>query len=140
MDSESRNSSSEPSEDRLRDLLESAEQRNADEWRHKGRKVSWVILPPVAAAIIWACGFLIQYDATPPKPQNPPTAEVVTELTNDQKDMAQFDAFRPNVARVVKTTEPAARSGKIIDQGDVDFAMQLLNFVQPGAEGRAKKP
>lgn|GEM_PF-4717074 len=126
-----RRSISHRSDERLGALLEEAERRREAEWKAKGRKTTLFVGIPIAALILWAVVFLIQYRiANPPVLETKPVAATAAPVVpaEDQKDMEQFDSFRPNSQRVVKKLEPAAPSGQIVDKGDIDFAMRLLNF------------
>ncbi|MEO8614844.1 MAG: hypothetical protein ABI600_06880 [Luteolibacter sp.] len=121
-------------------MLEAAENRKAAEWSRKGRKVTLVILIPTAALILWAAVFLIQYQAEHPTVETPP--KVVAAATpvpaEAPKDVAQYDAFLPKALRVVKPAETHKDSGEIIDKGDIRFAMELLNYVQPPVKPEPK--
>lgn len=128
------------SDESLREILEAAEARREAEWKAKGRKTTFIVGIPLAALILWAVIFLIQYRVA-----NPPVVEIKPVTTvpvqaGDPENMAQFDSFRPNSDRVVKQPEPAPGSGQIIDQQDIHFAMELLNYVHPPARPEPKKP
>ncbi len=130
------------SDESLGEILEAAERRREAEWKSKGRKTSLFVGIPIAALILWAVVFLIQYRiANPPVMETTPVIAAAPVLpAEDQKDMEQFDAFRPNSQRVVKHPEPATPSGQIVDKNDIDFAMRLLNFGQAADNPAAKKP
>ncbi len=140
MNRENRRRVQHKSDESLRELLEAAERRKADEWSNKGRKVTLVILIPTAALILWAAIFLIQYQADPPTVETPPKVAVAPTLLPVEvpKDTAQYDAFLPKALRVVKPAETPKTSGEIIDKGDIRFAMELLNYVQPPAKPEPK--
>ena len=128
------------SDESLRELLEAAEQRKADEWSNKGKKVTLVICIPIAALILWAAIFLIQYRADTTTVQTPPKVVAAPMPTTAEapKDIAQYDAFLPKGLRVNKPAEAHKDSGEIIDKGDIRFAMELLNYVQPPAKPEPK--
>lgn len=120
------------SDEDLGALLEEAERRREEEWKVKGRKTTFIVGIPIAALVLWAVVFLIHYRMTnPPLVETKPVVAAAPVLpVEDKKDMEQFDSFRPNSQKVVKHPEPAAPSGQIVDKGDIDFAMRLLNFGQ----------
>ena len=127
------------SDESLREILEAAEARREAEWKAKGRKTTLIVEIPLAALILWAVIFLIQYRVA-----NPPVVEIKPVTTvpvqaGDRENMAQFDSFRPNSDRVVKQPEPAPGSGQIIDQQDIHFAMELLNYLQPPVDAKPEK-
>lgn len=140
MNRENRRRVQHKSDESLRDLLEAAERRKADEWNNKGRKVTLVILIPTAALILWAAVFLIQYQTdhpaveTPTKVVAPPTPA----RSEPKADIAQYDSFLPKGLRVIKPAETHQDGGEIIDKGDIRFAMELLNYVQPPAKPEPK--
>ena len=129
------------SDESLREILEAAERRREAEWKAKGRTTTFIVGIPLAALILWAVVFLIQYRmANPPVVETKPAVVAVPVQAEDPENMAQFDSFRPNSERVVKQPEPAPGSGQIIDQQDIHFAMELLNYVRPPAKPEPKKP
>ena len=129
------------SDESLREILEAAEHRREAEWKAKGRNTTLVVGIPLAALVLWAVVFLIQYRvANPPVVETKPVVVAKPAIAEDRKDMQQFDAFRPNSERVIKHPEPAPGSGKIVDKGDIDFAMRLLNFGQAADKPAAKTP
>ena len=121
-----------PEDDELREMLEAAERRNEAALRQAGRKTTVLIAVPLLAALAWAAVFLVQYRsevvAADPVPA-PPTREQVAQ----QEDMAAFDSFRPRSQRVGEPATPPPSGGRMIDKGDIEFARDLLDFVQPGA-------
>ncbi len=120
-------------------ILEEAERRKEAEWSEKSRKVSWVVGIPAVGLILWAAVFLIQYRAANPTVTEPkPAVAAAPAVPEVQKDMADFDAFRPNAERVVKSKEPESSSGKLVSDGDIRFAMELFNYVQPPAHAEPK--
>ena len=128
------------SDESLQEILEAAERRREAEWKAKGRKTTLIVGIPLAALILWAVVFLIQYRiANPPVAETKPVVAAKPVPAEDQKDMAQFDSFRPNSERVVKQPEPAPGSGKIVDKGDIEFAVRLLNFGDAADKSVGKK-
>ncbi|MEO7097876.1 MAG: hypothetical protein ABI162_00840 [Luteolibacter sp.] len=134
----------EPSDDELREMLDAAERRKEADWSQKGRKISWIVLVPTGAAILWAVCFLIQYKANekPEEIKQPVVLAPTAAETDAQNDMAPFDLFKPesqHVGNTGKSAEPQKPEWKMVDKGDIEFAMQLLNFVQPPASAKPKK-
>ncbi len=138
---ENHKASSEPSEDELREILDAAERRKDAEWSQKGRKISLIVLIPSAAAILWAVCFLIQYKANE-KPEEIKPAGPTAEEVDAQKDMEQFDVFKPEFQRVGNSGKPAEvkkPEWKMVDKGDIHFAMELLNYLQPPVDAKPEK-
>ncbi len=135
-----RRSISHTSDKRLGAILEEAERRKEAEWKAKGRKTTLFLGIPIVALILWAAVFLIQYRiANPPLVEaKPAVAAAAPVIPQDQKDLADFDAFKPNAVRVVKSKEPDSSSGKLVSDGDIRFAMELFNYVQPPAHAEQK--
>ncbi|MEO5715003.1 MAG: hypothetical protein ABIT37_16110 [Luteolibacter sp.] len=134
-----RRSISHRSDKHLGAILEESERRKEAEWQQKSRKVTWIVGIPIAALILWAAVFLIQYRiANPPVVEAKPAVAAAPVVPQDQKDLADFDAFKPNAVRVVKSKEPDSSSGKLVSDGDIRFAMELFNYVQPPAHAEPK--
>ncbi len=128
-------------------LLADAEHRKETDRKSKSRMLTWVLAIPTVILIAWVAGFLIIYqppaDKTPETQQVSPTPEELTQ----RKDREEFDPFLPNAQRVnppAKSPQPEPGGQKIIDKGDIDFAMQLLNFshgpAAPKPKPAAKEP
>ncbi len=128
------------SDKRLGAILEEAERRKEAEWKAKGRTTTLFVGIPIAALILWAVVFLIQYQiANPPVAKaKPAVVAAAPAVQQEQTDMADFDAFRPNAVRVVKSNDPDSSSGKLVSDGDIRFAMELFNYVQPPAHAEQK--
>ena len=135
---EKQDSSAEPELETLQQMLEEAELRKEAQIRKTGGRFSLAVGIPILILFAWAGVFLIRYnmenppgDDAPAKPaaQAPPAPAA---LTDEQKDMAQFDMFRDEKDRVVKTNALGLEktSDKMIDKEDIHFAMELLNFMQ----------
>lgn len=130
----------EPSEVELRKILEAAESRKAADWNRKSRATTWAVAIPVVVLIVWAGVFLLQYKPEPTTAAAKPAVVVVPPpQVQDTKDMAQFDSFRPKSERIVKPVEPEKPSGQIVDKGDIEFAMRLLNFSKAADKTEPKK-
>ena len=125
------------SDDRLGEILEESERRKEAEWKEKGRKTTLIVGIPMIVLILWAVVFLLKYQpANPPVVKNVPVAK---QAAPTEAEDPQFDAFRPKALRVGKQEGGAEKpSGPIIDKGDIEFAMQLLNYVQPPAKPEPK--
>ncbi len=133
-------SSSGEEEENLQELLDEAERRKDTEIKRLGGRVSMVVCIPIFLLFGWAGIFLIQY-----RIENPPeaipapkialTAPGATKipLTDEQVEMAQYDMFKDEKDRVIKTNILGLEktSDKMIDKDDIHFAMELLNFMQP---------
>ena len=126
------NSAREPvilSEEELRELLDESDRRKEEEIRSKGRIVSLVMGIPLLAIITWAVVFLATYrwnDKPADEVEAAPVAP--TQSAREQQEMGEYDSFRPAAQRVNPPAETPGPSGKVIDKGDIDFAIQLLNF------------
>ena len=133
-------SAAEPPEDELRKILEAAERRKAADWSRKSRATTWAIGIPTLVVIVWAGVFLLQYKPEPTTAAAKPAMVVAPpQQVQDTKDMAQFDSFRQKSERVVKPVEPEKPSGQIVDKGDIDFAVRLLNFSKAADQPEPKK-
>ena len=122
-------------------LLEAAERRKEEDRKSKSHTLTLVLGIPTFLLIASAVGFLITYqppaDKTPEVQQVSPTPEELAQ----RKDREEFDPFLPKSQRVnppAKTTQPESGEHKVIDKGDIDFAMQLLNFSQGPATPKPK--
>lgn len=114
-------------EESLHELLEAAENRKSEELKQKSKWFSLVVYVPVVALLLWAAIFLITYDKAPATAN---AAESTSELTPKPSGVPQFDIFRDEEDRAVKTNALGLKktSGKLIDKGDIQFAIELLNF------------
>ena len=124
-------------------MLEEAERRKEARIKKVGGRVSLAVTIPILLLFLWAGIFLIQYNIkNPPEeraPEKPPTNAPVSAnapLTEEQVYMAQYDMFRDEKDRVVKTNALGLEttSDKMIDRDDIHFAMELLNFMHRPAD------
>jgi hypothetical protein len=142
LDSENKiHGSSEP-EDDLHELLEAAERRKSTEIKQTGNLFSLIVGIPIAILMLWAAIFLLTYDQGPVKTTEAPTQPLpTTELTAEQQENAQYDMFRDEKDRVVKTNVLGLKetSGQFIDKEDIRFAVELLNFSKAPAPKAKKK-
>lgn len=126
-------------------MLEEAERRKEERIKKVGGRFTLITTIPILLLFAWAGIFLIRYDAGSPSAEASPSATPLSPppsapLTNEQKEMAQYDMFRDEKDRVVKTNLLGLEktSGKMIDQGDIHFAMELLNFMRSPEAGAPK--
>lgn len=57
-------------------------------------------------------------------------------------DVSQLDSFRPKAMRAGSSTPPAQirqEGGKLVDEEDIRFVMQLMNFSQAPAPKEKKE-
>lgn len=136
--------SAEPVLESLQQLLEEAELRKEAQIRKTGGRFSLAVGIPILLLFAWAGIFLIRYNLENPTPKDAPAKPAAlapaTPLTDEQKDMAQFDMFKDEKDRVVKTNALGLEktSDKMIDKEDIHFAMELLNFMQSPPSQEAK--
>ena len=120
------------SEDDLRAVLEEAERRKESEWKRTGRFASLMIWVPVLLLLAWAGVFLVQYPSG--EDQNAAVKPVVvvagvaTPATQDPKEMAELNAFLPPALRGGKAAKKPPSAGPVVNQEDIRFAMELLNY------------
>lgn len=131
---EKQDSSTEPDLENLQQMLEEAELRKDAQIRKTGGRFTLAVGIPILILLAWAGVFLIRYNMENPPGEDAPALSPPTpaSLTDEQKDMAQFDMFRDEKDRVVKTNALGLEktSDKMIDKEDIHFAMELLNFMQ----------
>ncbi|MEY3895434.1 MAG: hypothetical protein RLZZ214_953 [Verrucomicrobiota bacterium] len=122
-------------------MLEEAERRREAELKTKSRMFLVFIGLPVMALVIGAAGIAIKYQATAklavvrPVPIQSVEAPRVPPVGSGE--VADLDSFRPKTMRAENPKPPAASSKQgwqMVDKGDISFAMQLLNFMQPPAK------
>ena len=120
------------SDEALCDELEAAERRKEADLKRKSRTVTVIMAAGAVVLGGWVVSVLIQNEASHPVSAAKPIVAVrPPELPAVRKGEAEFDSFRPESQRVnqpAKSTENPPPPGKIIDTGDLDFAVQLLNF------------
>lgn len=128
--------------------MEEAERRKEMQISRLGGRVTLAIGIPIILLFIWAGIFLIQYrienppevrapaETTAPPPGSPPLP-----LTAEQAEMAQYDMFKDEKDRVVKTNVLGLEksSDKLIDKEDIHFAMELLNFMHRPSDSKQEK-
>ncbi|MFD2257333.1 hypothetical protein ACFSSA_11660 [Luteolibacter algae] len=138
MDSGNHKSLAESGEQELSELLQEAELRKQRKLKETGSRVGWVIGIPVILLFLWASIFLLTYEnPTLPEIERVKASQPVsTELTSEQKDMAQYDLFRDEKERVIKNPGIDPEAGKMIKQEDIRFAVELLNFMRPPTESK----
>ncbi len=122
----------------LEQLLDEAERRKEMQNKKVGGRLTLIVVIPILILFAWAGIFLIQYNIENPEVSAPAQAAAVptpispgAPLTDEQKDMAQYDMFRDEKDKVVKTNMLGLEktSDKIVDKEDIHFAMELLNFM-----------
>lgn len=113
----------EPSEEELRAMLEDRELKQAGDWNRLKRLATRVIL------VLVAIGALVFFGS------------------GLHKDLAavMFPEALPSAASKVPVTPPVSAAspaesggGKLIDQDDIRFTMQLMNFMQGPAKDEAR--
>lgn len=120
-------------------MLEEADRRKAAGMKQAGGKFTLVVAIVAGSLALWAAVFLIRHESenpseAPPEPTVAAPGQGIAPLTDEEKEMAQYDMFRPNGQRIVKTIEEAKESGRIIDKDDIHFAIELLNFMHRPAD------
>lgn len=127
--------SPEPDVETLRQLLEESELRKDARNKRIGGRFTLIVTVPILLLFAWAGIFLLQYDDSSPIGEKDPAVitpgSSAAPLTDEQKEMAQYDMFRDEKDRVVKTNALGLEktSDKIVDKEDIRFAMELLNFM-----------
>jgi hypothetical protein len=123
-------------EENLREILDEAERRKAAEIKQAGGKFTLIVGVCVGSLTLWAAMFLIRYEVL--KPPQPPPETIMTvprgALADEERDIAQYDMFRPNEQRIMKSPVDSEEKGQIIGKEDIHFAMELLNFMHRPAE------
>ena len=137
----------EPEEDELRDLLEERDQRQALGWQHLRRTSTRVIGFALLAGGVaflsigsnrdWVAAM---FDDSPPAPAPAPAKPAtVPAIFAGAVDNPDEEALKRAAGMPTKADERAkAKDGKIIDQQDIKFAMDLMQFMQ-GPPEAAKK-
>jgi len=129
-----------PPEQDLRSLLLEAEHRNEAAYRGKSRALTLVFSIPIISVLIWAT---YVYRENQRNFSSPQVKRSILPESLGQTDTSELDSFRPEAMRVgnQKPHAPVARpSGQLIDKEDIDFAMQLLNFMQAPARRAPGEP
>ena len=120
--------------DGLHALLADAERRKETERKSKSHTLTLVLAIPSFAFLAWAAGFLLLYKPPhKPKEYQPVSAAQTAQELAERQDAAEFDSFKPKSQRrnpPKESDQPAKGSGNLVDKSDIEFAMQLLNFVQ----------
>lgn len=131
-------SSPESNAEDLQQLLEEADRRKEVHIKKVGGRFTLIVCIPILLLFAWAGIFLIQYNIEKPTRETAPAKPLAlmpgspsTPLTDEQREMAQYDMFRDEKDRVVKTNLLGLEktSDKLIDKDDIHFAMELLNFM-----------
>jgi hypothetical protein len=129
---------SEPPEEDLRSLLLEAERRNKAAYQGKSRALTLVFWVPVISVLAWATYVYRENQRSFSAPQ---AMLILPVETPEPTDTSEFDNFRPEAMRVGNKAPhaPAAKqTAQLIDKEDIDFAMQLLNFMQAPARREPK--
>ncbi len=131
------------SDDELRDVLEAAERRKEEDLRSKSRTVSIIVLVPLLILGGWAAIFLInQQTDAPPVPEKPAAATQPEPLHEANRETdATLDTFRPEFLRANQPAKPGQQpkpAGKTVDQDDIRFAVELLNFTNSAKPSPSK--
>lgn len=122
----------------LEQLLEDSERRKEAQIKKVSGRFTLIIGIPILLLVLWAGIFLIQYniknppgEPAPPKPLATAPVSPSAPLTDEQMEMAQYDMFRDEKDKVVKTNILGLKktSDKLVDKEDIHFAMELLNFM-----------
>jgi hypothetical protein len=136
----------EPEEDELRDLLEEREQQQAVGWQHLSRIstkiLGFALLAGVVAFVLigtnrdWVAAM---FQDKPPEAVRPATVPGIFAGAVENPDE---EALKRAAGMPTKADERAkAKDGKIIDQEDIKFAMDLMQFMQgpaaPVPDGKA---
>ncbi len=125
----------------LQQLLDESERRKEQEIKQTGSIFNLLVGIPIAVFALWAGIFLITYDATPITPSVKPDPVATAGSNPEDQDLAQYDLFRPEKDKIVKSANPAELGGRIVDKEDIHFAMELLNFMhQPSKPGGNAHP
>lgn len=135
----------EPEEDELRDLLDQRDQQQAVGWqqlrRTSSRIIGIVLLAGVVAFLAigsnrdWVAA-MFQNKPSAPEPAKPATVPAIFAGAVENPDE---EALKRAAGMPTKADERAkAKDGKIIDQQDIKFAMDLMQFMQ-GPPEAAKK-
>lgn len=127
----------EPEEDELRGLLEERDQRQALGWQHLRRTSTRVIGFALLAGGVafFAIGsnrdwLAAMFDDSPPAPA-PAKPATVPAIFAGAVDNPDEEALKRAAGMPTKADERAkAKDGKIIDQQDIKFAMDLMQFMQ----------
>lgn len=139
--------SAEPEEDELRHLLEEREQQHAVGWKHLSRISTKIIGLALLAGMMaflaigsnrdWVAAlFQDSPAASEPAPEKPAKVPAVFAGAVEDPDV---EALKRAAGMPTKADERAeAKDGKIIDQEDIRFAMDLMQFMQ-GPPAAAKK-
>lgn len=137
----------EPEEDELRDLLEERDRQRAVGWQHLSRISTRVIGFALLAGGVaflsigsnrdWVAAMF--HDAPPVTATAPAKPATVPAIFAGAVDNPDEEALKRAAGMPTKADERAkAKDGKIIDQQDIKFAMDLMQFMQ-GPPEAAKK-
>lgn len=135
----------EPEEDELRGMLEKREQQQAVGWQHLNRMSSKIIgLALLAGAVAffsvgsnreWMAA-VFQNEPAVPEPAKPTTVPAIFAGALENPDE---EALKRAAGMPTKADERArAKDGKLVDQEDIKFAMDLLRFMQGSPEAAPK--
>jgi hypothetical protein len=130
---------SEPSEHDLREILEEAERRKDLELHRKSRILSLFVGIPTIAFIVWGASVYVENQSIKPPVVSRPLVPVKVD---DSRDITELDNFRPKAMRAGSSTPPAQilqEGGKLVDEEDIRFVMQLMNFSQVPAPKEKKE-
>ncbi len=136
----------EPEEDELRDLLEKREQQQAAGWHNLRRTATRILGFAMLAGVVafvsigsnrdWVAAMF--HDTPPaPAPAQPATVPAIFAGAVENPDE---EALKRAAGMPTKADERAkAMDGKIIDQEDIKFAMDLMQFMQGPPEAASKE-
>ena len=135
----------EPSEEDLRELLEAREREQAVGWRKLNRASTWILLLAAAAGLgaFLSSGsnradLASMFREQPAAPPAAVPAVFAAAVENPDEEALKRAAGIPTRAEEAKR-----KDGKIIDQEDIKFAMDLMQFMQgpaaPAPDGKTGK-
>lgn len=131
---------SEPSECELREMLEEVDRRKAAELQRKSRVMPFVVGIPMIAFIVWGASVYLENRSAPaPVASKSPESASVPSPVDDCRDIAELDHFRPKEKNPLQSAQNLQEAGKLVDKGDIEFAMQLLNYCRSPVPKEEKK-
>lgn len=136
----------EPEEDELRNLLEEREQQQAVGWQNLRRTATKILGFALLAGVVafvsigtnrdWVAAM---FQETPPVPA-PAQPATVPAIFAGAVENPDEEALKRAAGMPTKADERAkAMDGKIIDQEDIKFAMDLMQFMQGPPEAASKE-
>ena len=118
-------------DDELRAILEEAERRKETQLKSTGRKITMIIGIPLALLGVWAGLVLLQH-------RNGAGTRSAGSEPSDAPAPLAAETPDPEVSAFL----PKAGGGDrgIVDKADIEFAMELLNYVRPPSSQNESKP